>query len=970
MEVALEHLYLPGQGSERVSYVTPIVAISVVLLLAFAIATLCAAVAFRAATPFSVNASALRELELKSKLRVVEGSNPEKIVKDYLAVKRNLVGVDNLSTFPPHPAIDDLMGVTNKGNPWNVPSEVRERGIRETADASELTSLHVPQHQRGRMHAATQEVVDQYLGAIRGTKLKERMFRLRRQVASSVEDKELFDSIFGEAEIYHHAPAGSDIANTSLQSDNDILAHRVSGYCDEPVPAIEGKTCAEICHSSSAVRVKAPFIAGGVFIPRDDTAREKKDHCWARKRPINNAYPGSSDRNTDELVGGSMAQYCSPYTATLVLTNDAGWQCRPKFPTFFGGRFGTTPAACQFNSATHMGPEDVFKSSGVYIDLRSGRAINSHSEFPKSTYLRLLRSSKSIKSFKERARDPDLLFDNPIVCNCSGRKDVLNNPLVNEQDARLIKFRGMYECLENPCNMVPSVADDFSVFDTATGTCTPGRLAPPTTVNAILGDNRTPLVGQVPAMGLILADMSKRADGIHTKRGRHPYTEKTAKEITLAAAPVVTAVNLDSSNATRNVLFVPLPSMVLPLASSLAHVNMRPSSLLHIDCLPPILNRYDNQYRPFCTAAFYVEPAANILAGHVPQKPYEHNMLVTECLRNSRMISGSISGGAEVLYSTLLSHDSLFYSWSRDMSHRMTAGDRRLEEIRDFFDRNFNNSRRLSNSEYLARRDNIEQERIFDGISPWDSLYRPGDFDKCGIKNQRESFVLKEGLLIRSYGPYAATVLASNSFDFSFIKGVPGSKTPSALKPYNPLQFAFPTSHSILPEEGSPGDIFSVDKRRIFDSTVISDYFDSSAVANTVEGAMNDRLFSENDSSPLSHYRVDPDSNAWGLQTFRLDYNPRKGPAIVSDPRLKFDTAKINANPPGATLTPLSLFKKSPLEWGHAEADMQRSRWFREGIDTSSAHRRLLAETSMAIRNTWFSLTWENENYYFVENSG
>ena len=119
-------------------------------------------------------------------------------------------------------------------------------------------------------------------------------------------------------------------------------------------------------------------------------------------------------------------------------------------------------------------------------------------------------------------------------------------------------------------------------------------------------------------------DPEKRGDKVHTQRTEVAYDEPTAKEITRAAAPVVTASNIDS-NPSRNVLFVPVHSLVLPPTTNLPFASMRPSSLMHRSCLPPMLSKVQNQSRPFCTAPFYVEPAANVLAGHVPQKPYEHN---------------------------------------------------------------------------------------------------------------------------------------------------------------------------------------------------------------------------------------------------------------------------------------------------------------------------------------------------------
>lgn len=57
---------------------------------------------------------------------------------------------------------------------------------------------------------------------------------------------------------------------------------------------------------------------------------------------------------------------------------------------------------------------------------------------------------------------------------------------------------------------------------------------------------------------------------------------------------------------------------------------------------------------PFGTTTFFSEPVAYVLAGHVPQKPYEHDLFFTESLRSSRLVSGNVMGGSEILYSTLL----------------------------------------------------------------------------------------------------------------------------------------------------------------------------------------------------------------------------------------------------------------------------------------------------------------------------
>ena len=131
-------------------------------------------------------------------------------------------------------------------------------------------------------------------------------------------------------------------------------------------------------------------------------------------------------------------------------------------------------------------------------------------------YLRILRSAKSIAKFKEMASDPDLLFKYPETCDCGGKRNVLNNPLLEESLTNKIKFRGLYECLENPCVMVLDISPGFVTFDPSRGTCDAGSNVFSNVVHAILGDDRTPLAGGVPAMGLILADREKRGDRIHT----------------------------------------------------------------------------------------------------------------------------------------------------------------------------------------------------------------------------------------------------------------------------------------------------------------------------------------------------------------------------------------------------------------------------------------------------------------------
>ena len=114
---------------------------------------------------------------------------------------------------------------------------------------------------------------------------------------------------------------------------------------------------------------------------------------------------------------------------------------------------------------------------------------------------------------------------------------------------------------------------------------------------------------------------------------------------------------------------------------------------------------------------------------------------------------------------------------------------------------------------------------------------------------------------------------------------------------------------------------------------------------------------------------MDVNDNTWGLQTIRLDYSPRDSLLVRSDPRLAFDIAEIDAAPAGCHILPLSLFKKSPIEWGHEQADILKSQWLRPNVDTSHAYSRLLVETSIVLRNMWFAAAWEDSNYFYAKNS-
>jgi len=99
-----------------------------------------------------------------------------------------------------------------------------------------------------------------------------------------------------------------------------------------------------------------------------------------------------------------------------------------------------------------------------------------------------------------------------------------------------------------------------------------------------------------------------------------------------------------------------------------------------------------------------------------------------------------------------------------------------------------------------------------------------------GIENLEDTFVLREGLLLRSYRAYAGWVLNTSSnaaVDFSklYHSSSSNSITSRTAMDLNHAQFIFPTSHSVLPDINSEHDIFSVDRDFLFDHETFSSFF-------------------------------------------------------------------------------------------------------------------------------------------------
>ena len=738
-------------------------------------------------------------------------------------------------------------------------------------------------------------------------------------------------SLYGEVSVDKAAA----VAATKI----NILQYHANGHCSQPVLISEEeqavKTCAQICFSSHAQRIQTPFIANGKLYRTSQSdgtngvGQQIDQYCWlgkrhhsssaVRRRHLYRAAEGERTplgKSTGVGVGGGgggdihddspqLDQPCSTATALLVLTDDGGWQCRPMYPTLFGGSDGTLKTACEFNPVIHDGTRDSYEAETTYIDYESGRKIDNHSDFASNaTFLKKAAETKSIAEYKRVCADPELFFNYPVVCECGQKTDVLGNRLLPATSRRHMKFSGLNECLENPCFMT-KVSHNFGKFDAVQGLCTATeQVSKNMALNAVAGDMRTPLVGSTPAMGLILAEDGTRLDGKYVSElventSHDVYDESRAKKFTRLAAPVIPALNLDSSNKTRNILYVPVPSMVTPDTRPLTNVSIRPSVLMHRSCLPPLFVSNGNHndtffHEPFSTAAFYVEPVADVLVGKIPQKPYEMDLLITESLRNSRLISGNVLGGSELLFSTLLSTDATALRNNNDHHHHhrrrghvatnpptQDTGYLRLQKIRSFYN-TFIKHRRLSMCEFHGLANGLDSKNVnlanvgtddddeggggggggegatecvdlpteilrSDTYSKWDTVFKCRDFKTSGIKTPAETFVIKEGLMLRSYGPYAGMCLAPYFYDMKSMtvesmmtrekitktavspspsgrdyvgsdggsgggvgEGCGSGGISSHYKVFNPLQAAFPTSHSVLPVCGvnAGGDDF------------------------------------------------------------------------------------------------------------------------------------------------------------------
>lgn len=912
--------------------------ITLVILFIFAavvvVATACFFVVQETAKPLLGNAELLRKLDDELRYRASDTGEPSAILTAYKQLSSGRLSSieDSQALYPPHPALSDMMGVTNEDNPWLIPSDASERS--EHNDAK-LTGYHRYQHTRA--NAVPPETLRRYLSAVMGTTASDMLTAKRSELGE--DNHALFDKVF----VIQGVEGG---LKEDIEANTAFMAYRASGLCKMPVEILpedgddgSDEFCHNKCFSHNAKRIKTPFLAGEKVYANDEDGNSKF-YCWSGS--IQQSYSTETPTSTE-----NHHYPCSSVTATLVLTDDGGWQCRPSYPVLFGGSDGTIRTACKYDPMVH----NQYEGENVYVDLNTDQIIETHVDFgSKSSFMRIISETQNITEFKEVCADPDLFFNNPVTCKCENVIDLYGNSVMSGQSRCRLKFSGCYECASNPCFMT-EVSTHFGLFSAIDGTCLTSINTPIDAKHALVGDKRTPLVGALPAMGLKLAVPEARID---SDINDLDATEENAKKVTRMVAPVVPSLTLNADDPSRNTLYVPVPSMTLPGGDVAA--RLRPSSVLHRSCLPPMMSSSTVDYfrEPLSSASFFIEPAADVLAGQVPQKPYEHDLLVAESLRNSRMVSGNVLGGSELIFSNLLSVSDTDYNDTTD----------RLNKIRGFYGE-FMKPRRLSHYEFNWKNNNYGADDIYlpdvKLFSEWDRTYRLSDLNNNRTTFETSLFMGREGMLLRSYGPYAALALCSTGpdavFDTTRLTESPSLSLigPSVMAPINPLQLVYPTSFSTLQSDTLQ------DEAVIFNQDVVNKTFGRKSGDTTY------KLFGEVGSSgDIRGYYVSPDINDWGLQTFRCDSDPHEGPYTAADERLVFDDKGIDSIRSNARLLPLSLFKLTPIEWGNGEGDIEKGNWLRADVDTSAEYRQMLKETSILLRPSWFTPSWENDNYYLI----
>nr|BDT62812.1 MAG: wsv035-like protein [Metapenaeus joyneri majanivirus] len=797
---------------------------------------------------------------------------------------------------------------------------------------------------------------------------------------------------------------------------NPTVVHH-GGACTNPIP-LEGVTnCSDLCMNPECRTIEGPFISGDKVYPAG------KLYCWCGPpSALEDMSLNGIHRHDNRLL-------CSDTTAVLILQENGKWTCSPQYPFLFGGRSGTERKACLYDPYLHDPPPDelggdndpyeIFNLSNPLIDSVTGQTITSHYQLANSAYFTKMITAGSSLEFLSIANDKEFYRNNFIGCQCSTTAlDIFGNPPLTVSQSSNFLFFGLSKCNVNPCVMT-RVADGFVRFDETDNTCHAVAQEEDQVYHAIHGDERTPLVGTltpaagiIPASSLALTTTSSFSSTTSSPSSSPPPpsspsatiaaqniklsigpneaspdnpSESLAIKITRLSSPVIPASNNDSSNKTRNVLFLPIQSISMTGRKPKNTIRIPEIYFTDASCTPPIsigaLRRASPI--PFNVATYFIEPIPNILMNNIPEKPYEHELFVLEGLRNSRLVSGNVLGGSEMLFSLLLANNKNGNNNKNDISQLFSnPGYQRLEATRYFYNTIFkhrrlstferyqqnlfsnrdtstmieNNNKNTSNNNNNINNNNNNTTTTY---SSWDIKFRRGEVENfSGIENLNDTFVIREGLLLRSYRAYAGWALMASSnmtVDFSDVYHQNLSRnnhTPRATKIYNnrinSAQLMFPTSHSLLPLPNSNNDIFSIDRTLLFDHETFSRYL-------TRDSNTELKIFrKESPEYSVSPYVVNSDYG-WGVNSFRYLYNFKENIYNKYDKRIKFDESNFTFT---GKFLPASIFKKSLIEWGHKHGDVEYGNWLLPTLDTTPQYRDLIKRTNSVYKPMWWTAVW------------
>nr|BDV49921.1 MAG: wsv035-like protein [Metapenaeopsis lamellata majanivirus] len=892
--------------------------------------------------------------------RISDNVTPQNMFDAYIKNDDDLLqnNYNNNNNNDAHTKIHpDLLLESNQGNPLALQSQghIYKSSFNERARYETLRHDHLGQEFRNSSTTindqskkkASVATVKKYVSALINTPTDE----IITPIFKNKREEELHNLLFLED--------NDNVKSLSLYKIPRFVHH--GGHCTTPVPLEGNNNCSDFCMNSESRLIEGPFISGDKIYPAG------KSYCWSGPPSAlveNQVHLSGKHRHNDRLL-------CSDTTAILILKDDGTWSCRPQYPFLFGGRSGMMRKACMYDPYIHeppspqLGddPSEIFQLANHLVDSVTGQTVKSHSDLTKTAYFSKMINASSSTEFLAMANDKEFYRNNFIGCDCSSSAlDIFGNkPLTITQSKNLLFF-GLCSCNTNPCVMT-KVADNFVAYDENDNTC--HAIAQKNQAyHALHNDVRTPVVGTltpaagiVPASSLALFNNENTANEKPVKlsisfKDASPEnpTENLAIKITQLTSPVIPASNNDSSNKTRNVLYVPIQSITI--------TGSKPSNTIRIpsvyftegSCTPPISigSFKTSSPLPFNVAPYFIEPILNVLANSIPEKPYEHELLVLEGLRNSRLISGNVLGGSEMLFSLLLADNGR--GKTINVNSSKNKGFLRLERIRKFYNQVFKN-RRLSTFEKYKKNihQNVDITKDDTRFSSWDLIFRRNEVEKfSGIENLDDTFVIREGLLLRCYRAYAGWVLMKDSknIDFSNLYYEPSSNNNNK---FNHAQFMFPTTHSLLPAIDSNDDIFSVDRDVLFDHNTFTRFL-------TREKSERIEIFNEH--SP--EYSVSPyaqnSEHGWGLNTFRYLYNFKDNIYTDSDKRLKFDESNWTFE---KNILPASIFKKSLIEWGHTHGDIEDGKWLQNSnIDTTLEYRGLLKKTSAVSRPMWWTAVW------------